>query len=121
MNHRVVTLRVVIVDDHAAFRSWAAQLLRADRIEVVGAAATAAAGLELAVALRPDLVLLDIRLPDADGFAICPDLVAAGIPVVLCSAKAARDYGDRIALSGALGFLPKERLSAAALRGLLDG
>lgn len=119
MKHQRVTLRVVIVDDHATFRSWAAALLRADRMEVVGSAPTAARGLELAMALRPDLVLVDIRLPDTDGFSICPDLVAAGIPVVLCSTRAARDYGERITLSGAIGFLPKEQLSAAALRRLL--
>lgn len=118
---RRVTLRVLIVDDHATFRTSAAVLLRAGGLDVVGEAATGALALELVAELRPDVVLLDIRLPDVDGFIVCRALVAAGIPVMLCSTRAARDFGDRIAASGASGFLPKEQLSAAALRGLLGG
>ncbi len=66
-------LRVVIVDDHARFRAQAAELLTLERFSVVGDAETGARGIALSRALMPDLVLLDVGLPDANGF----DLVAA--------------------------------------------
>jgi two-component system nitrate/nitrite response regulator NarL len=114
-----MVLRVLIVDDHAAFRSWAARLLAAGGLEVVGEAATGERGLAAARALRPDVVLLDVQLPDADGFEVCRSLGELGFRVVLCSVRDARDYGDRVAGSTAAGFVPKERLSAAELRRLL--
>jgi DNA-binding NarL/FixJ family response regulator len=114
-----VALRALIVDDSPGFRSSAAVLLRAGGVEIAGEASTGAEALDAVAALRPDVVLLDIRLPDGDGFAVCRRLVAAGIPVVLCSTRAARDYGDRVTASGATGFLLKERLSAAELLRLL--
>jgi DNA-binding NarL/FixJ family response regulator len=116
-----MTVRVLIVDDHEPFRVWAAKVLRAGGMDVVGEAATAARALVAGARLRPDVVLLDIRLPDADGFTVCRALCATGLTVVLCSALTARDYGDRVERSPAVGFLPKHRLSAAALRLALDG
>jgi len=116
-----VALRVLVVDDHAEFRSSVTVLLRAGGLEVVGEAATGARALALAERLRPDVVLLEVRLPDAGGFGVCRRLVADGFAVVLCSTRAARDYGDRVVTSGAAGFLPKEQLSAARLEGLLRG
>ena len=71
-------MRVLIVDDHEPFRVWAAKLLRAGGMEVVGEAATAGQGLAAAEALRPDVVLLDVRLPDIDGFTVCRALSGDG-------------------------------------------
>jgi two-component system, chemotaxis family, chemotaxis protein CheY len=114
-----VATRVLIVDDSPAFLWWARRLLESEGLQVVGTAATGTQALADAVDLRPDVVLLDVQLPDTDGFAVCRHLRRAGLRVVLCSVRAAGDYGTRIAESGATGFLPKERLSAAALTRLL--
>lgn len=117
-----MAVRVLIVDDHEPFRTWAAKLLRAGGMEVVGEAATARQGLAAAEALRPDVVLLDVRLPDIDGFTVCRALSATGLLVVLCSAALTeRDCGDLVEKSAAAGFLPKDRLSAAALRLVIGG
>ena len=112
-----MAVRVLIVDDHEPFRVWAAKLLRAGGMEVVGEAPTAGRAMAAAAASRPDVVLLDVRLPDGDGFTVCRALSATGLTVVLCSAALTeRDCGDLVEKCGAVGFLPKDRLSAAALR-----
>lgn len=82
---RGMTVRVLIVDDHEPFRVWAAKVLRAGGMDVVGEAATAARAMAMAEQLRPDVVLLDVRLPDQDGFTACQALCATGLTVVLCS------------------------------------
>ena len=65
---------VLIVDDHADFRAFARTLLEAGGFEVVGEARDGASALSAARALRPELVLLDVQLPDIDGFAVCEQL-----------------------------------------------
>lgn len=112
---------VLIVDDHAEFRASAGALLRADGWDVVGEAATGADGLRLAAELHPAVVLLDIALPDLDGFSIAASLAGRADPphVVLVSSRDARAYGRRIALAPVRGFLPKQGLSGEALAGLL--
>ncbi|MEI7742803.1 MAG: response regulator transcription factor [Chloroflexota bacterium] len=111
---------VLIVDDHAAFRSQARALLEAEGFTVVGEAADGASGLETARALRPDLVLLDVGLPDLEGFEVARRLAISGPPplVVLTSSRLASDYGRRLAGSRVLGFVPKDELSGAAIRAL---
>jgi DNA-binding NarL/FixJ family response regulator len=111
-HHRLMALRVLIADDHAAFRRLARLVLEAGDVRVVGEAETGAETLALAAAVRPDVVLLDVRLPDVDGFAVCRRLHAIGIRVILCSV---RDHADQAAACGALGFLAKERVSADEL------
>jgi CheY-like chemotaxis protein len=112
---------ILIVDDHDGFRSFARGMLEAAGFTV--AAATGAEATEAARAVRPGLVLLDIGLPDFDGFEVARRLAAlAGDPapvVVLTSTREARDYGGQIAASPAAGFLPKDQLSGAALRRFL--
>ncbi len=120
--HRVPAT-VLIVDDHAEFRSVARRLLQGGPFEVVGEAADGSRGSEAVRRLRPDLVLLDVQLPDVDGFDLCRALTAspAGPHVVLISSRDATDYGLRLASCGALGFIAKAELSVTSLDAVLRG
>lgn len=113
--------RVLIVDDHPGFRASARRLLEAEGFEVLGEAGDGAAAIAAARVLRPELVLLDVQLPDTDGFAVAEELTrgGAGPAVVLTSSRDAADFGSLVAASGARGFVPKAELSAAALARLL--
>jgi DNA-binding NarL/FixJ family response regulator len=115
-----VAVTVLIVDDHAAFRASARKLLELDGFEVVGEAEDGASGLELARGLDPELVLLDIALPDLSGFEVAERLATARPKVVLTSSRTSRDLGRRVQRSGALGFIPKDELSGGALQDLLQ-
>lgn len=112
---------VLIVDDHPSFRATARALLEAEGFEVVGEAKDGASALECARSLHPDLILLDVQLPDTDGFAVASRLTANGNApaIVLTSSRDAADFGDLVATSGARGFVPKAELSGAALTALL--
>ena len=112
---------VLVIDDHAGFRIGARMVLERGPFAVVGEAADAASGLLAAERLRPDVVLLDIVLPDADGFTVLETLLGRPAPpdVVLMSTRDASDYGDRVARSGARGFIQKARLGVPALNDLL--
>ncbi len=113
-------MKILIVDDHGQFRSQARALLEADGFVVVGEAEDGASGLRAARALLPELVLLDIGLPDTDGFAVAREMaVIEGAPrVVLTSSRDAGAYGPLLATSPVLGFVPKDELSGAAIRAL---
>jgi two-component system response regulator EvgA len=117
-----VPVRVLIVDDHESFRSSARLLLEAEGYEVVGEAGTGAAGLSAAAELEPDVVLLDVHLPDVDGFDVAARLTGgeAAPRIVITSSRDASDFGPLIRRSGALGFVPKNELSGEALAALLD-
>ena len=111
---------VLIVDDHAAFRASARALLQAEGFDVIGEAANGAAAVEAVAALRPEIVLLDIQLPDLDGLAVAEQLAgAADAPaVVLISSRDAAAYGPRLQATPARGFIPKRELSGEALAAL---
>ena len=111
---------VVIVDDHARFRASARTLLELEGFDVVGEAADGAAGVALAKALEPELVLLDVALPDATGFEVAERLADAPSKVILISSRERGDFGRRVRRSGALGFVPKDHLTGSALHELLD-
>lgn len=108
---------VLIIDDHAAFRVQARALLVAEGFSVIGEAVDGASGLEAARTLRPDLVLLDIGLPDVEGFEVARELAVTGPPpfVVLTSSREASEYGPRLKTSRVLGFIAKDELSGAAI------
>jgi two-component system response regulator EvgA len=113
---------ILIVDDDPRFRAQARDVLEADGFVVIGEAVDGASGLEAAQALRPDYVLLDIGLPDIEGFEVARTLAVDGPPpwVVLTSSRDARAYGRRLTNGHALGFVPKERISGDAIRALVD-
>ena len=116
-----VAKRVLIVDDHEPFRAVARELLEGAGYVVAGEAVDAEGALAAAAVEAPDAVLLDVQLPDHDGFWVATALTAAGGPaVVLISSREAEDYGRRIEACGARGFIPKSRLSAAAFAALID-
>ena len=111
---------VLIVDDHAEFRRVARALLEADGYHVVGEAADGQSALSEAARLRPELVLLDINLPDLDGFELTARFAISADPpaVVLTSSRSLSSYRRRLAGTQALGFIAKSELSGAALAAL---
>jgi DNA-binding NarL/FixJ family response regulator len=113
---------VVIVDDHERFRASARAMLELEGYEVVGEAADGSSGLALVAALGPQLVLLDVSLPDTSGFEVARRLGPSAAEVVLVSSRDVPDYGAAAEESGARGFIPKDQLSGSALARLLgDG
>jgi DNA-binding NarL/FixJ family response regulator len=112
---------VLIVDDHSGFRSTVRSLLEAEGLEVVGEAVDGASALEAVKNLKPDLVLLDIQLPDMDGFEVAQELRLDGrrAVVVLTSSRDLSEYGALVERSGARGFVPKAELSGAILAAFL--
>jgi DNA-binding NarL/FixJ family response regulator len=108
---------LLIVDDHDGFRHQARALLAAEGFEVVGEAPDGAMALAAVERLRPDVVLLDILLPDIDGFEVARRLAQgdARPRIVLTSSRYAADFGDRLPASAAAGFVHKGNLSGATL------
>ena len=113
--------RVLIVDDHAEFRDVARQVLEQGGFVVVGEAIDGGGTTAAVAETQPDVVLLDVQLPDVDGFEIAEALAAASDPpiVVMTSSRDETDFGGRLARSGARGFIPKSRLSGATLAALV--
>jgi DNA-binding NarL/FixJ family response regulator len=108
----------LIVDDHEGFRAVARRLLEGGGFEVVGEASDGAGAVEAVAQLHPDLVLLDIGLPDEDGIRVAERLAAGVHPptVVLTSGREPSDYGDRVSASASAGFVPKGELTGDRLR-----
>jgi DNA-binding NarL/FixJ family response regulator len=115
----LMPVTVVIVDDHPSFRTSARTLLELEGFDVVGEAADGESAVELARRLRPELVLLDVALPDTNGFDVAERLAGGPSKVILTSSREQRDLGRRVRSSGALGFVPKDRLTGQALRVML--
>ena len=111
--------RAIVVDDHAAFRASARRLLELSGYEVVGEAGDGASGLALARELEPELVLLDVALPDMSGFDVADALAGGASAVVLVSSRDPSDLGRRATHSRALGFISKDRLSEESLLALV--
>jgi DNA-binding NarL/FixJ family response regulator len=112
---------VLIVDDHPGFRAAARRLLELEGYVVVGEAEDGMTALAQAWELRPELILLDVQLPDIDGFEVAERLSGWDVTpaVVLTSSREASDYGPCLARAPAAGFLPKAELSAAGIADIL--
>jgi CheY-like chemotaxis protein len=119
-----VNLRCLIVDDNREFLAAARDLLRRQRVDVVGVASSTAEAVRMVGELQPDVALVDVYLGPEDGFDLA--LRLAGRPeelrpvVILVSTHAEEDLADAIAASPAAGFVPKAELSAAAIHTVLD-
>jgi DNA-binding NarL/FixJ family response regulator len=122
LEHLRPARRVLIVDDHPSFRGCARALLTAEGFEVVGEAADGRTGLELAGRLQPELVLLDIQLPDIDGRDVAVQMLRRDpeLAIVLVSSRDQADYGALIEKTGARGFISKADLSGVVLEELLE-
>jgi DNA-binding NarL/FixJ family response regulator len=114
--------RILVVDDHPSFRRWARTLLTDEQFEVVGEAEDGAAALHLAAELAPECVLLDVQLPDINGFEVAQRLLDLDprLLIVLVSIRDRDEFGSLVERSGALGFINKSELSGPVLRSLLE-
>jgi DNA-binding NarL/FixJ family response regulator len=112
---------VLVVDDHAPFRALARELLQSAGYEVIGEASDGRQAVGACARLRPDVVLLDIQLPDVDGFAVAAELAGqqSAPAVVLTSNRDAAAYRGRLAATTARGFIHKSDLSGAMLDAVL--
>jgi len=114
---------VLVVDDHVSFRSMAIRLLTGSGFSVIGETGSGAGAVRATEELRPDLVLLDIQLPDIDGFVVAEALAGLQVrpDVVLMSSRSSTDYGSKVSDAPVAGFIPKADLSGGAVRRLLSG
>jgi DNA-binding NarL/FixJ family response regulator len=115
-------VRCLLVDDNSAFIETARLLLAREGVVVAGAASSIAEAMRQASALRPDVVLVDIALGDENGFDLARRLAGGfgdDVAVIMISTRAGADYADLVADSPAAGFLPKDKLSAEAIRRIL--
>jgi len=117
----MVATRVLIVDDHDGFRASARALLERHGLEIVGEARDGAAALRSVDELRPDVVLLDVQLPDRDGFEVAARLAELddAPAVVLISSRDRTEFGLLVAESGAHGFIAKAELSGERIAALV--
>jgi DNA-binding NarL/FixJ family response regulator len=112
-----MALTALVVDDHRLFRATARMLLESEGFDVVGEAEDGASALSEVARLRPDVVLLDVQLPDATGFDVAKQVTSRGdgSRVVLVSSRSASEYGELVAECGAVGFIAKDELSGQSL------
>ena len=119
--HHAHVPTVLIVDDHPSFRASARAILEAEGFEVAGEAEDGEAAIAAAGRLHPDVVLLDVQLPDIDGFEVTRRLIAddGKTCVVLVSSRDGDDFGPLVESCGACGFVPKGELSGEAVTALI--
>jgi CheY-like chemotaxis protein len=116
-----VTIRVLLVDDHPPFRRLARVLLERGGFNVVGEVATGQGALRAVEIVRPQLVLLDVMLPDLDGVAVAQILAASPERpmVILVSARPLTDFDDRLISTATAGFIAKDDLTAEWITALI--
>jgi len=103
-------MRVLLIDDHTLFRSGLQELLRRQGIEVAAAVGTGAEGCRLAAELRPDVILLDMRMPEMDGLDVLRRLREADLamPVVMLTTSCEERDLVECLRHGAQGYLLKD-------------
>ena len=118
----LIVARIVIVDDDPRFRGIARRLLESEGFEVVGEAADGREAVSVSRELDPDIVLLDVQLPDIDGIQVAAQIAAGGArpAVVLTSTRDESDFGPELQESGARGFVPKDEISAQRITSLCE-
>jgi CheY-like chemotaxis protein len=118
-----VACTVLVVDDHPSFRRLAGRLLEDGGFEVVGEAADARSALAAADALQPDVVLLDVLLPDESGLVVARRLAERDTPpiVVLTSTRSESDLGSALSDARATAFVAKSELTPRFLRSVVEG
>jgi DNA-binding NarL/FixJ family response regulator len=114
--------RILVIDDNTAFRDAVGRLLATDGFTVVAEAGSGAGGIQQAKKHKPDLVILDVQLPDTDGFDVAEQLAGLdpALQVILTSTLDGSDLGALVSESSARGFIPKAELSVRAIEALLD-
>jgi DNA-binding NarL/FixJ family response regulator len=114
-------MSILIVDDHDAYRAQARKILEAAGYDVCGEAADGAEAIAATHRLHPDVLLLDVQLPDRDGFSVARELATSNgfTRIVLISSREAADYGSRLAQTEAAGFINKAELSGERLSALV--
>jgi DNA-binding NarL/FixJ family response regulator len=112
---------VLIVDDQPSFRASARAMLESEGFDVVGEAADGASAIDAVAALTPEVIVLDVQLPDMTGFDVCDVLQLSGTrpDIILVSSRDGSDYGELVARSCACGFVPKDELSGDLVTALL--
>jgi|RhiMetdeSRZDD1v2_1073273.scaffolds.fasta_scaffold30215_2 DNA-binding NarL/FixJ family response regulator len=119
---RCMSRTVLIVDDHPSFRASARAMLESEGFVVVGEAENGAGAIDAVELLAPDIVVLDVQLPDMTGFDVCAALQRRnGSPpdIILVSSRDMSDYGELVSTSCACGFVPKDELSGDLVSALL--
>jgi DNA-binding NarL/FixJ family response regulator len=113
---------ILVVDDYAPFRLVVREMLERDGFRVVGEASNGSAAVDGVLALRPDVVLLDVHLPGDDGFTVCERLqrFSPAPQVVLTSSHDVASFRRRLRTSAARGFISKADLTSTALAALLE-
>jgi len=118
-----VTTTILIVDDHPSFRASARAILEADGFHVIGEVDDGATAIDAVAQTHPDVLLLDVQLPDMTGFEVCAEVLArqngSAPQVVIVSSRDACDFGSLVEASGARGFIAKAELSGEAVIALL--
>jgi DNA-binding NarL/FixJ family response regulator len=117
-----VATTIVIVDDDPRFRGIARRLLESEGFEVIGEASNGRGALEVTRELEPEILLLDVQLPDIDGIEVATTLSAEGHrpAIVLTSTRDESDFGPQVEQSGARGFVPKGEISAERITSLCE-
>jgi CheY-like chemotaxis protein len=108
---------ILIIDDNAGFRASARRALEEEGYLVLAEAADGGAGIETALEMRPDIAIVDIQLPDIDGFEVAQQISQGASPpaIVLVSSRDRADFGSLVEDSPARGFVAKAELSSKAL------
>jgi DNA-binding NarL/FixJ family response regulator len=118
-----LAVTVLIVDDHPSFLAAASTMLAMEGYNVVAVAHDGESAVRLTEELLPQVVLLDVQLPDIDGFEVAERLRGLAQPpkVVLISSRDSNAYGSKVLTAPVRGFISKEQLSGERLAALVDG